>query len=189
MSRVTDAVNEETNATGEGSTVTRTEPIERRPTRLSGRFGVVAGLVAAAAAGLYSPTGGATALVGLAVLAGGLFAGTRRLVSIGAAGAFAGVLYAGVAGAPAVALLVGVAASVIAWDAAGTAVDLGDQLGREADTARLEAVHAAGSLVVGTAAAGVGYAVYLTAAGGQPTTALLLLLVAGLLLLAAFERS
>lgn len=166
----------------------RTEPIERRPSRRSGGFGVAAGVVAVAAAGLYSATGGAAALVGLAVLAGGLFAGSRRLASMGSAGTLVGVLYAGVAGAPAVALLVGVAATVIAWDAAGSAIDLGAQLGREADTARLEVVHAGGSLVVGTASAGVGYAVYLTAAGGQPMAALLLLLVAGVLLLAAFER-
>lgn len=164
------------------------EPIERRPTRTSGRFGVGVGFVAVAAAGLYSIVGGGVALLGVATLAGGLFAGSRRLATTGSAATLVGVLYAGVAGASAVALLVGVAATVIAWDAAGTAIDLGAQLGREADTARLEAIHAAGSLVAGTATAGVGYAVYLIAAGGQPTTALLLLLVAAVLLLATLDR-
>ena len=166
----------------------RTEPIERRPTRASSWLGIGAGVVAVASAGLYSVLGGALGLLGLAVVAGGLHTGSRRLVSIGTAGTFAGVISAGVGGAPAAVLLVGVAASVVGWDAAGTAIDLGAQLGREADTVRLEAVHAAGSTVAGTAAAGVGYAVYLTAAGGQPMTALLLLLAAGVLLLATLDR-
>jgi hypothetical protein len=60
---------------------------------------------------------------------------------------------------------------------------LAAQLGREADTRRVEVVHLVGSAAVAAAAATVGYGVYLTAGGGQPVAALLLLLLAGVILL------
>lgn len=167
----------------------RADPIERKPATVSRQLGTAAAVVAVAAAARYSLGGAAAGLLGLAVFLAGVVVGTRRAVSIGAAGLLSGVLYAGVVGAHPVALLVGVGASVFAWDAGGTAIDLGAQLGREADTVKLEAVHAAGSLVVGTAAAAVGYAVFLTAAGGQPVAALFLLLLAGVLLLSTLDRS
>ena len=164
-------------------------PIDRRPARFSSALAVGAAIVAVVAAGRYSVAGAAAGLAGLLFLASGLAVGRQVGVSVGAVGLFAGVVYGGVLGAHPVVLLVGVAATVVAWDAGGTAIDVGAQLGREADTARVELVHAAGSLAVGTATIGVGYGVYLTAGGGQPTAALLLLLVAVVLLLATLDRT
>lgn len=165
----------------------RTTPVERGPSRVTAALGVAAGVLALVAAGTYSVLGAGLAGAGLVVLLGGLGVGSRRAISIGATGLLAGVLTAGVAGTPASVLLVGVGATVFAWDAGGFAVDLGAQLGREADTRRVEFVHAAGSAAVAVAAAGVGYGVYLTAAGGQPVAALLFLLLAGVLLLATLD--
>lgn len=167
----------------------RTTPVERSPTGLSRGLGVGAGVVAATVAVAYSSVGGLVALAGLALVSGGLVAGTHRLVTAGAVGILAGVLYAGLAAAPTVALLAAVGATVVAWDVAGFAIDLGAQLGREAETARVELGHAVASVAVATTSAGVGYGVYLAAAGGQPMAALLLLLLAGLLLVATLDQS
>ena len=126
---------------------------------------------------------------GLLVLAVGLVMGTRRLLTLGGAGLLVGVLVAGLGAASAATLLLGVAATVLAWDVGGFAVDLGAELGREADTHRVEVVHATGSAAVALATAGLGYGVYLTAGGSQPVAALLLLLLAGVVLLATLDRA
>jgi len=167
----------------------RTDSVERRPARLSGALGVGAALLAVLATAAYSTTAGLAGLAGLLVLLTGVVAGVRRGVTLGAVVLLVGVLYAGLAGMPAAVLLVGVGATVLAWDLGGFAIDLGAQLGREANTRRVEAVHATASAAVAAAAAGVGYGVYLVATAGQPTLALLLLLLAGVLLAATLEYS
>lgn len=164
-------------------------PIDRSPTRLGSGLALGAGLVALAAAGPYSAASGLAATLGVVLLVAAARVGDRRLVSVGAVALLGGVLVAGVAGASTGSLLVGVGATVFAWDAGGTSIDLGAQLGRAADTRRLEIVHAAASAGVATASAAVGYAVFLVMAGGQPVTALLLLLLAGALLVAALDAS
>lgn len=167
----------------------RTDPVGRGPAPLSRGVSAAAGLLGVLTAGAYSLAAGAVAAGGLVVLAGGLAVGARRAVTVGGLGLLVGVLVAGVQAAPAAALLVGVAATALAWDAGGYAIDLGAQLGREAATRRVEVVHLAGSAAVAVAAAGVGYGVYHTAGEGQPVAALLLLLLAGVVLLAALERT
>lgn len=167
----------------------RTAPVDRRPPRLGQVLAIGAGLVGVAAAGVGSSVGGLGAAGGLLVLGGGLHVGSRRAVSVGALALLGGQLYAGLAGAPPAALLVGVAATTLAWDLGGVAIDLGAELGREAIAWRPQVVHAAGSLAVATTVSGVGYGVFLAALGGQTVTALLLLLLGGLALVAALDYS
>ena len=109
-------------------------------------------------------------------------------MTLGSVALLAGVILAGVAGLPAGPLLGGLAATVFAWDAGGFAVDLAAQLGREAETDRLEARHCAGTAAVLLGSAGLGLGVYVTAGGGQPVVALLLLVVAAAVLLAAMDQ-
>lgn len=162
-------------------------PIDRSPTRLGSGLALGAGLVVVAAAGPYSAASGLAAAIGVVLLAVAARTGDRRLVSVGAAALLGGVLVAGVSGASPASLFVGVGATVLAWDAGGTAIDLGAQLGRAADTRRVELVHAAASAGVAVASAAIGYAVFLVMAGGQPLGALLLLLLAGAILVAALD--
>ena len=91
----------------------------------------------------HGPTGPELAVgaVGAAVLLAGLVRQSRRRVTVGAAGLLLGTVHVGLSGAPPSLALVGVTATVVAWDAAGTVIVLGDQLGRAADTACVEAVH------------------------------------------------
>lgn len=132
-------------------------------------------------------------MVGLAVLALGLLAlrskGSRLFVTLGAAVVGAGALTAGALGETStVSTFAAVAATMVAWDAAERAISLGEQVGRDADTAAVELVHAGGSTVVGAAAVGV--AVGATSVGevDLPVAGLALLLGAGIVLMLALYR-
>lgn len=160
--------------------------VDHSPTRLSGGLSVGAGGVAVAAAG--TSAGAAIGVLGLVLLAGGAFRGSRRAVTIGALAAFAGVTVAGTMGAGPEPMLIGTAAAVLAWDFGEQAINLGEQLGQRARTRNAELVHAANSTLVAVAGIAVGYGLFLVAAGGQPMTALVVLLAAGLLIAAALRE-
>lgn len=174
-----------------GDHVSRVEaeisPVERSPTRLGSLLAVVAALVAVASGGIYSMPALAVGGAGLLGLTIGVVRGSQDTVTVGAATLFAGVVVAGVQGAPVAATLVGTVATVFAWDVAGTAIAIGDQLGRAVDSSRIEVVHASTSALVGVLAATVGYGIYVTATGGQPLVALAFLLLASVLLLATLR--
>ena len=161
--------------------------IDRSPTRL-GRWATTgAGVVALASVGLYSWPALAAGTLGLSLLLVGLVRGTGGLVDGGAFALFVGAVLAGAEGAPVLPVLVGVAAAVLAWDFGGTAIGVGAQLGREADTVRLEAAHLGASTAVGVTVLGVGFGLYRVGTGGQPIAALLLLVIAAVLLVEALS--
>ena len=159
--------------------------IDRSPTRTGSTLAVLAALVALAAAGATSWIALAVGTVGVALFIVGVALARHAAVSTGAAALFVGVLAAGVQGAPVTALLVGAVATVVAWDSAGTAIDLGAQLCRSATTVRLELVHAGGTALVGGLAAAIGWSIYQLGLGTQPLTAPVFLLVAALCLAGA----
>ncbi|WP_435335150.1 DUF7519 family protein [Haloarchaeobius sp. TZWWS8] len=168
----------------------RTE-VDRRPARLSALVTLGAGALAALAAALTASVGALGAAVGMAALAVGVVLGSQRLVHLGAAGLFGGLVFAGATGggpAAELLLLVGTTASVLAWDVGQNAISIGQQLGREAETTRAELAHVAGSTVVGALTAGVAYGVYVVSTGGKPLPALALLLVAVVILTTALRQ-
>ncbi|WP_207891180.1 DUF7519 family protein [Natrarchaeobius oligotrophus] len=162
----------------------RTDGVEltRRPTKIAGGVSIGAIVIATAAVVATSATGGLLAVAGVGLVAVGLFGGRpvgrRRLVDYGSLATFAGVVVAGLEGAAIEPTLLATVAVVVAWDLGGSAIDLGEQLGREADTRRLEVVHAVSSALVGLATVTVGFGTYAVAAGGQPVGAVVLLLLA-----------
>ena len=174
----------------------RTEPVEPheaaetvrldpRPSRTGTAVAGLVGFVAVTAQAVGGPAvvvGG----VGLVALVAGLRRGVRRLVSLGVFGLLLGVLVAGAVGVPTELLLVSAAASAVAWDVADQAVSLGEQVGRGADTARAELVHAAGSALVATLAVTAAYIVF-TAVTGGPVVALALLLLGAILLASVLQ--
>lgn len=92
-------------------------------------------------------------LVGVLVLALALVpvrgAGSRSLVKIGTALVFVAVLASGIFNAVSLgALLLAGAATVVAWDAGEHAINVGEHLGRSADTREVEVVHVAGTGLV-----------------------------------------
>lgn len=161
--------------------------IDRAPSRLSSVLALVAAVVTTAASA-YSPWAFGPSLLGGLVLAVGLAAGDRTAVTAGSGVLVAGVLVGGVVGAPVAPTLVGVTGALLAFDFGRTALAVGEQLGREAPTARLELVHATGSLLVGLGLVTGGMLVHGAAAGTQPTTAVFGLVVAAVVLLVALQR-
>lgn len=160
--------------------------IDRSPSWLGSGLALAAALVAMSAT-VLAPTGLLVGALGLLVLVAGLARASRGAVSLGAVALLAGVLSGGLNGAPALLVLVGVTGTVLAWDAARTAIGVGRQLGSEADTRRLELAHFGASAAVGGVSAVLGYAIYVSTTGGKPVAALFFLLLAAVLLAAALR--
>lgn len=164
-----------------------TREIDRSPAALSSALAASAAALSAGASALTSTLGLGLGAAGFLLVAAGVVRDRRGAVALGAASLAVAALGGGVVTAAPYLLLPGVIASVLAWDFGEQAITVGDQLGREADTAQLEATHAAASTVVGVGAGGLGYAVYLGASGGQPVTALVFLLLGAVVLTSALR--
>lgn len=162
--------------------------ITRAPTRISASLATTLATVSLLAVATTGSSPLALAAAGLPLLGLGAFRGFPRAVTFGATLLVAGVLYGGVVGAGPEALLVGVVAAVVAWDVGHYGITLGEQLGREARTSRVETVHLAGSLGVGAITAAVGYGAFVSAAGGLPLAALVFLLIGGVFLVYGLRR-
>lgn len=167
--------------------VDETGAVQRSPARLSGRLSVgVAGVVVLVVLP-FSVPGAVLAAGGVVATGVAAVTGSRGVADLAGVGLLAGVVVAGQAAPPPV-VLAGVVATVLAWDLVGNAIGLGRQLGREADTARAELVHAGASLAVGTVTALAGYVVYRVGVGrGVPVAAVVLLVVAGVVLVSALR--
>lgn len=157
------------------------------PTRLSSVVAGVAGAFTVSVVGAYSWAALAVGVAGLVSLVVGLFAGRHSAVTLGSAGLFVGVLLAGIGEVPAFVLLVGAVGAVLAYDSATTAQSLGEQVGRDAPTTRLELVRLSATTFVGVGAVGVAYGGYTLAAGGDSLTALVFLLFAAVLIASALR--
>lgn len=163
--------------------------VTRTPPAASAALSVVAAGGAVASLALVDAVALAPAALGSLALLVGLARASRRLVTAGAAGLLVGVGVAGALGGGPEPLLVALVGTALAWDSADHGIGVGEHLGREADSTRVVAVHAAGTLAVATLAAGVGYGVYRAASGGQPVTAVVFLLVGVVALAAALRGS
>lgn len=162
--------------------------ITRKPTVVSSVAAVAAGVIGLLLSGLYSSLALFAATGGVIFLGLAAVTGVRPLVTVGGLGIFAAAVAAGVRGAPPLILLGSVLVAILAYDFGGTAVDLGEELGREADTQRLEILRVATSSLAGFAAATASYLVYLVGASGQPLSAVVLLLIAVFVLFIALRR-
>lgn len=162
--------------------------IDRAPARASAALAVGAGMVTTITVGPYTSYALAGCGIGLAILAVGLVLSRQAVVTAGSGALVVGTILAGLLGAPPPATLVGVTISILAWDFATNALEVGEQLGRETPTLRLELVHATASSLVGFVVVAVGYLVYESTTPGQPRSAVFGLLVAVLVLLAALRR-
>lgn len=152
--------------------------IDRTPSRRSVAFagGVAAmGSLPLALAGFPVVVG----LAGAAAVTAGVARGSRRVVTVGALVSLVGIFLAGAFGVPPTASLFALAGTVLAWDIGQHGIGVGQQLGRAADTRRLELVHAGTSTLVVAGTAGIGYLVFTVGVSGQSRGALALLLVAG----------
>jgi len=172
---------------GDGEDELTGREIDRRPTPLSAVVALAAAGVVAIAASVGSTAGGALAGVGVVALAPAVLVGYPRLVDVGALALLVGIALAGSGDAPELWVLVATVSAVVAWDAGQNAISLGEQLGRDANTARAEVAHSAATVAVGSTTAGVAYVVYLFAGGSRPLSGVVVLLVAVAILLGALR--
>lgn len=140
-------------------------------------------LLASALLAALGPAG-----VGAAVAVLGVVAGRRRVVSLGVALLFSGLLLAGIEGGRPTPLLLSALLIAVAYDAAHYAVTLGEQLRAGAATTRAELVHVGATATVASAVAGTGALTFRIGTGGQPSTALITLLLATVFLVWALLR-
>jgi hypothetical protein len=155
-------------------TTTATPPIDDSPARASIGIALAASLAGTLTLAV-STVSLAVGLVGSVLVALGLVRGWRAAVTLGGAGLLCGVVLAGLVGAPASVVVFATAATVVAWDVATFGIAVGEELGREADTRRLELVHAGASVVTAAIPAGIGVAFFRTAGGGTPLVPITLL--------------
>ncbi|WP_255150837.1 DUF7519 family protein [Halorarius halobius] len=161
---------------------------DRRATR------VAAGLAVVAAAAVPLVVGGSVALLvvgggGTAALAAGLRRRSRRAVRLGTALLAGAVVVAGLTGYPAVPLLVAGGATLVAWEQATYALDLGGEVGRGARSMRVELVHAVVVVSLLVATALVAVTLYRLPTGAVPAAVPLLLLAAVVLVAVVRDRT
>ena len=162
--------------------------VSRGPVRIGVVLSMVAtaaSLLALAAAGI--PSGFGIGILGGALLVAGTLGGSRRILDYAALVLFSAVVVSGVGGAHPGPLLVSLVALVVAWDAGEQAINVGEQLGREARTHRAVVVHVSTTTIVGLGGAAAGYGVYRLAGGGQPASALVFMLLGTVLIVWALR--
>ncbi|WP_273838579.1 hypothetical protein [Halococcus sp. PRR34] len=155
-------------------TATATPPIDDAPARISVGLALAASFVGTLALAVSTVSLAAGGL-GFVLVGLGLVRGWRSAVTLGGAGLFCGVVLAGLVGAPAIVVVFATAAAVVAWDVATFGIDVGEELGREADTTRLELVHAGTSVVTAAIPAMIGMVLFRTAEGGTALVPIALL--------------
>lgn len=138
---------------------------------------------------LYSPVGVSLALGTLGVIGLGVGSYRRDRVGInyGLLLQLAAVVVGGFGDVSPGLRLLAALFSVLAWDVARYGLAVEEQLGRKANTARIELVHAGYSFVVGVAGAGLCYGVFLLSTGARSFTALGFLVIGAFALTAALR--
>ena len=153
--------------------------VDHSPALISTVIAIGAGVLAVFASTLSSGIALILGILGLLMLIAALTVMESRLaVSFGIAGIFLGLLVGGVYGTPVELLLLGMVATIVAWDTGQNAIVIGRQLGRGKHTKRAEFGHTGASFLVGIAAVAVAYLLYMVAVGAPPITALIFLLLA-----------
>ena len=160
----------------------------RRPSRGSVVIAGAAGSFAVAASVPGGPTPTLLALVGVVALLAGVWTARHRIVDGGALVTFGGVVAAALSSAGAMSVVFGAVATVVAWDSGTNAVTLSDQVGRGADTGRVETLHALFSAAVGVVGGGLAFVLFRVGPTRQPVTTLFVLLLAAAVLVVALNR-
>lgn len=158
------------------------------PARLSTALGVAfGGLVVVILAVSSTRLAVVPGLVGVGMIAVGLYRRSRAIITVGTVGLLAGIVLSGILGARPTIVLVATVTATLAWDASQNALTVGARLGRAAETHRVEIVHIAMTAIVTTLAAGSGYVVTQVTVGSLSPIALAILLLAAVTLTVALR--
>lgn len=161
--------------------------IDERPARTSSAFAIAASIVVVVVAATGGAIPSVVAITGLGLVGLAGVTAYRTALTAGSVLLFLAVIFGGIGGLSPLAILIGIGATVFAWDVADHGLDLGRRVGRNARTRTNEFVHAGGSLAIAGLAAGFGFGVSIVISGGQPVTALVFLLLGVVLLASALS--
>lgn len=163
--------------------------IVRQPPRTSTVIALIAAGIGAVATSVFAVLAIPFGFLGLILVAGGLrYTHSRGWLTVGVAMILTGALISGGYGTiPVEMMILGVGATLVAWDVGQHGISIGHQLGTQTRTRRLEVVHAAATTMVLGAFGLFAYAVYLLGAPGQPAAAVGLALVGVFLLVWTFR--
>jgi hypothetical protein len=164
--------------------------IEHTPPRESRLIALGAGVVGVVLTAPFALLALPFGLAGVVILAGGLYlTHSRGWLSIGTALILSGAVITGAYGAaPTELMLIGVTSTVLAWDVGQHGIGLGEQLGANTHTQRVQFVHTAVSAVVLGSISTVVYLVSLAGSGGRPAPAVAVA-VLGIVVVAWLLRS
>lgn len=124
-------------------------------------------------------------IIGVVLLFIGVVRGSTRAFTIGTAMLFGGIVIAGMMGVAPLYYLLAAFLVATVWNVGQNGFSIAREVGHGVPTRRIELIHLIGSVVVLVAGVSIGYAVFLTATGGQPAIALVALLVGVIALLTA----
>lgn len=169
-----------------------TEPVTvtRGPSRAAQLITVLAALLGMGLTTPFTLVSIPFGVAGLVIVALSMTVATSvRWLSVGTALILIGTMLAGAFGAlsPEVAL-VGVSATVLAWDTGQHGIVLGEQLGRASSPRRNLVVHAAATTVALAVVSAVGFAASVSAGDGRPAPAISVVLLGIVLLAWLFRR-
>lgn len=159
--------------------------IEHAPPRLAQIVAVSAALIGVGLTAPFTVLAIPFGVAGFALVAASVLSlYSRGWLTAGVGMMLLGALISGAAGAlPAELMLVGVGATLIAWDAGQHGIVLGKQLGRQAPSQRNQIVHTASTAIVIGAVSAFAYVVFLIGAAGRPESAVAMAVI-GLVVLA-----
>lgn len=153
--------------------------VDHAPTRVSQIIALVAAAVGVALTAPFAMLALPFAIAGLAIVAGSLFITHSRgwlSVAVGLI-LFGAIISGGYGVVPPAFLLIGVSAAFLAFDVGQYGIGVGEQLGRQTQTRRLEIIHATSTVIALTVANAFAYSVYLFAGDGRPASAVALTLI------------
>jgi len=154
------------------------------PARPSVAVSFASAAVVVALAGAVSTFGLAFGVLGLGALVVAFVRRSRLACGCSLGALWVATVAAALSGLPAEAVATALVATVLAWDAAGRALTLGQQLTTAAASGRVEALHAAATLLVGLGAFAVAAAFRVVTNGVGTPVAVAALTVGAALLLA-----
>lgn len=164
--------------------------VDHAPPRLSQGIALVAISIGALLTTVFSMLALPFGIAGVALIAGSLFTTySRTWLTVGTALVLVGAIVTGAYGAVSPELmLVGVGATVLAWDVGQHGIVLGEQLGRRTRSTRNLVVHTTSTTVVIGFISAMGYLGYVIAGGGRHASAVAVAIL-GLILIAWVFRA
>lgn len=164
--------------------------VDHAPPRTAQVMTVVAILLGALSTAPYATLAIPFGLAGVAIVAAAIFwRYSRSWLTAGTALVLVGALVTGAYGAvPSELMVVGVGATLLAWDVGQHGIVIGEQLGRDARTDRNLQVHAATGVVTIGIVSAIAYVSFRLAGSGRPAPAVTVVVI-GLVIAAWVFRS